>query len=75
MVVCQRFRDPRLYPQLVERLAPGGLLVVTVLSEVGDEPGPLAGGARRAARRRSAGWWCWPTREGNGEAGLLARRP
>jgi SAM-dependent methyltransferase len=39
VIVCQRFRDPALYPVFVERLAPGGLLVVTVLSEVGDEPG------------------------------------
>lgn len=40
VIVCQRFRDPRLYPQLVAVLAPGGLLAVTVLSEVDDGPGP-----------------------------------
>lgn len=41
VIVCQRFRDPRLYPTFVERLAVGGLGVVTVLSEVGldGEPG------------------------------------
>lgn len=39
LVVCQRFRDPVLYPALVDRLAPGGLLAVTVLSEVGGTPG------------------------------------
>jgi 2-polyprenyl-3-methyl-5-hydroxy-6-metoxy-1,4-benzoquinol methylase len=41
VVVCQRFRDPARYPELVARLAPGGLLVVTVLSEVGEGPGPF----------------------------------
>jgi 2-polyprenyl-3-methyl-5-hydroxy-6-metoxy-1,4-benzoquinol methylase len=41
VVVCQRFRDPARYPELVDRLAPGGLLVVTVLSEVGEGPGPF----------------------------------
>jgi SAM-dependent methyltransferase len=41
VVVCQRFRDPARYPELAARLAAGGLLVVTVLSEVGDAPGPF----------------------------------
>jgi 2-polyprenyl-3-methyl-5-hydroxy-6-metoxy-1,4-benzoquinol methylase len=41
VVVCQRFRDPARYPELAARLAPGGLLVVTVLSEVGEGPGPF----------------------------------
>ncbi|MEZ5341810.1 MAG: hypothetical protein R2706_10260 [Acidimicrobiales bacterium] len=35
MIVCQRFRDPRLYPELEARLNPGGVLAITVLSEVG----------------------------------------
>jgi 2-polyprenyl-3-methyl-5-hydroxy-6-metoxy-1,4-benzoquinol methylase len=73
VVVCQRFRDPGSYPQLVDRLAPGGLLVVTVLSEVGDEPGPY----RAAAGELPAafdGLVVLAAREGNGEAGLLARR-
>lgn len=42
VIVCQRFRDPALYSEFVERLAPGGLLVVTVLSRTGAEsPGPF----------------------------------
>jgi 2-polyprenyl-3-methyl-5-hydroxy-6-metoxy-1,4-benzoquinol methylase len=45
VVVCQRFRDPAGYPELVARLAPGGLLVVTVLSEVGEGPGPFRASA------------------------------
>jgi SAM-dependent methyltransferase len=41
LVICQRFRDPRLYGPLFAALAPGGMLVVTVLSEVGaTETGP-----------------------------------
>lgn len=43
LVICQRFRDPALYEQLVYMLQPGGVLVVTVLSCVGldGEPGPF----------------------------------
>ena len=43
LVICQRFRDTRLYDQLVYMLRPGGVLVVTVLSSVGldGEPGPF----------------------------------
>jgi SAM-dependent methyltransferase len=40
LVVCQRFRDPRLYEQLVYMLKPGGVLVMTVLSSVGLDGGP-----------------------------------
>ena len=43
LVICQRFRDPALYEQLVYALAPDGVLVITVLSQVGasGEPGPF----------------------------------
>lgn len=43
LVICQRFRDPRIYDQLVYMLEPGGTLVVTVLSQVGatGETGPF----------------------------------
>ena len=43
LVVCQRFRNPDLYEQFVYMLRPGGVVVVTVLSEVGleGEPGPF----------------------------------
>ncbi len=42
LVVCQLYRDPDLYPALVEALNDDGVLVVTVLSTVGldGEPGP-----------------------------------
>lgn len=35
LVMCQRFRKPDLYPQLVAALRPEGLLAITVLSTVG----------------------------------------
>jgi SAM-dependent methyltransferase len=74
VVVCQRFRDPALYPVLPRLLAPGGLLVVSVLSTVGD-----AGGSYRA----EAGELCAAfghlevlvDEEGHGEAHLVARMP
>ncbi len=50
LVLCNRFRDPDLYGSLVERLAPGGMLAVAVLSEVGAEPGRFR--ARRGELRR-----------------------
>jgi SAM-dependent methyltransferase len=71
VVVCQRFRDPRMYPNLIQLLAVGGLLVITVLSEVGAAAGPFraAPGELRAA---FAGLVVLAEREGRGEAGLVA---
>lgn len=41
VIVCHRFRDRRLDAALIERLTPGGVLAITVLSEVGAAPGPF----------------------------------
>lgn len=43
LVICQRFRAPAIYDQLVYMLRPGGVLVITVLSVVGldGDPGPF----------------------------------
>ena len=41
LIVCHLFRDARLDRGLLERLAPGGLLAIAVLSEVGAAPGPF----------------------------------
>lgn len=73
VVVCQRFRDPALYPQLSACLGPGGLLVVTVHSEVDGGPGRwrAAAGELPAA---FAGLDVLAHREEAGEASLLARR-
>jgi 2-polyprenyl-3-methyl-5-hydroxy-6-metoxy-1,4-benzoquinol methylase len=74
VVVCQRFRDPSLYPVLRGLLAPGGLLVVSVLSTVDD-----SGGSYRAApgelRAALGHLEVLVDEEGNGEAHLVARRP
>ncbi|MCV7100392.1 SAM-dependent methyltransferase [Mycobacterium palustre] len=73
VIVCHRFRDRRLDPAMIERLAPGGLLAIAALSEVGAAPGPFraAPGELPAAfgelRLVAAG-------EGDGCAWLLARR-
>lgn len=74
VVVCQLFRDPARYADLTAVLAPGGLLALTVLSQVGPGPGPF----RAEPGELSA---AFPTlhvllhREGDGEATLLARAP
>ncbi len=36
VILCHKFRDRRLDRAIVERLAPGGLLAIAVLSEVGE---------------------------------------
>lgn len=43
LVICQRFRNPQLYEQFEYMLRTGGVVVVTVLSEVGlsGAPGPF----------------------------------
>ncbi len=43
VVLCQRFRDPKLYPVLIDALGVGGIGIVTVLSAVGTDgdPGPF----------------------------------
>jgi SAM-dependent methyltransferase len=72
VVVCQRFRDPALYPVLAGRLAPGGLLVVTVLSEVGGSPGPFRATAGELLAA-FPGLDVVAHAEDSGEAHLLAR--
>jgi SAM-dependent methyltransferase len=43
VIVCQRFRDQRLYPSVLEHLTPGGIAIVSALSQVGlaQPPGPF----------------------------------
>jgi SAM-dependent methyltransferase len=72
VVVCQRFRDPGLYPALRAALAPRGLLVITVLSEVGEGPGPFRAPPGELAAA-FAGMEVLVSREGDGEASLVAR--
>jgi SAM-dependent methyltransferase len=76
LIVCQRFRDPSLYPVMVERLRTGGMSFVTVLSAVGsDDPG-----AFHAPRGELLAAFTNDTcdivhhREGNGLASIVLRR-
>lgn len=73
VVVCHRFRDRRLDQAIIRRLAPGGLVAISALSEVGAAPGPF-----RAARGELAAAFVEleliAAGEGDGEAWLLARR-
>jgi len=46
LIICQRFRDVALYPQLADALAPGGTAAITVLSAAARDgrdapPGPF----------------------------------
>ncbi|HWL45787.1 MAG TPA: methyltransferase domain-containing protein [Ilumatobacter sp.] len=77
LVVCQRFRGVDLYPHLAAALAPDGVLVVTVLSEVGldAEPGPYhapPGDLSIAFSQLDVD--IVSHHEANGEATLVARR-
>jgi len=72
-IMCHKFRDRRLYQAIVDRLAPGGLLAIVVLSEVGASPGPFRAvpGELPAA---FADLDVIDAGEGEGQAWLLARR-
>ena len=74
VIVCHKFRDRRLDAAIVERLAPGGLLAVSALSEVGARPGPFRVTAGELAEA-FAGLEHLAEGEGDGEAWLLARAP
>jgi SAM-dependent methyltransferase len=73
VILCHRFRDPRLDHAIVDRLAPGGLLAICVLSEVGSTPGPFRA-ARGELRAAFAELDVVAEGEGDGQAWLLARR-
>ena len=72
-IVCHRFRAPQVYPAMVERLAPGGLLAISVLSEVGADTGPY----RASPGELSAAFFeldLIAEGEGDGVAWLMARQ-
>lgn len=73
VLLCQRFRDPRLDAAIRARVVPGGLLAVTALSEVGAAPGRFraAAGELTGAYR---GFDVITDGERDGLAWLLARR-
>ncbi len=57
VIHCHLYRDARLDAAVTRRLAPGGLLAIAVLSEVGHGPGPFRAraGELRAAFGRADG--------------------
>ncbi|UXA11019.1 class I SAM-dependent methyltransferase [Mycobacterium sp. SMC-8] len=73
MVLCNMFRDPRLDGPIVDRLAPGGLLAVSALSEVGAAPGRFRARPKEL-RVAFAALDTIAYGEAGGEAWLLARR-
>jgi SAM-dependent methyltransferase len=72
VLLCHRFRDPGLYPSFIDRLKPGGLLAICVLSEVGGTPGPFRAAAAELTTAFSA-LQLIVAGEGGGQAWLLAR--
>lgn len=74
VIVCSRFRDPRLDDALIARLAPDGLLAVSALSEVGASPGRYRA-VRGELARAFAGLDVLAGAEADGLAWVLARKP
>ncbi|PZO68709.1 MAG: SAM-dependent methyltransferase, partial [Sphingomonas taxi] len=73
LLLCNKFRDPRLDGAIVERLAVGGILAISVLSEVGASPGPYR--ARRGELLQAfSALDVIGAGEADGEAWLLGRR-
>lgn len=79
LVVCQRFRSPPVIDALPRHVTHGGVLVVTVLSEVGaSTPGPFhapPGELERLLGAACPGWERLHATEGDGEASMVLRRP
>lgn len=72
VLLCNKFRDSLLDREIVARLAPAGILAISVCSEVGVGPGPFraAPGELRAA---FGALEVIAEGEGDGQAWLLAR--
>lgn len=74
VIYCARFRDSRLDAPMVQRLAPGGLLAITALSQVGSTAGRYRA-APGELRTAFSGLELIGEGEADGVAWLLARRP
>jgi SAM-dependent methyltransferase len=72
VILCHRFRDARLDDAVVARLAPGGLLATTALSEVGATPGRFRVAAGELLRAFAA-LDVLEAGEADGEAWLIVR--
>ena len=74
LVICHMYRDPTLYKAMADRVAPGGLLAVAGLSEVGAGLGAFRA-TRGELRSAFTGLAVLSEGEGNGVAWLLGRNP
>jgi SAM-dependent methyltransferase len=74
VLLCHRFRDRRLYPAMTARLAPGGMLALSVLSEVGASSGPFRA-PRGELREAFDDLEVIADGEGDGVAWLVASSP
>lgn len=74
VILCHRFRDARLDQPVLDRLAPGGLLAISALSQVGGHLGPFRIEPGELTRS-FAGLEVVAHGESDGEAWLLARNP
>lgn len=72
LILCNKFRDRRLDRQIMERLAPAGLLALSVCSEVGAQPGPFRA-APGELTTAFADLELIASGEGDGQAWLVAR--
>lgn len=73
ILICNKFRDENLDRAVIDRIAGGGLLAISALSEVGASPGPFRAKAGEL-RQAFDGLELITAGESNGEAWLLARR-
>lgn len=76
LIVCQRYRAPKIYARLVSLLAPGGTLVLSVLSEVGynGKVSQYRASPGETFRAFSSKLYVVKYSEGNGVSTLLARK-
>lgn len=75
LLFCYLFRDPALDLPIVERLAPGGVLAIAVLSEVQAGPGPFRAVPGELTDAFSSKVEVLNAGEGDGMAWLIGTKP
>ena len=74
VIICHRFRDARLDGQVIDRLAPGGLLAISALRAIGTSTSPFRVAPGELARAFGA-LTVVAAGETDTECWLLARKP